>query len=120
LSTKSNRGHGLDIANLDVGGVHQCVDTLNARDEFETSADIEGGARGGRHPHPVDALNLACRDGIGVHVQHRRWPTVGVDQLGRQSRLDPLRAQYRSGRQAGDDAEPRRPQPRRLCPLSCG
>ena len=36
----------LDIADLHVGRIHERVDTLDARDEFEAPADIERCARG--------------------------------------------------------------------------
>jgi hypothetical protein len=35
----------LDIADLHVDCVHQRVDTLDTRDEFEAPADVECGAR---------------------------------------------------------------------------
>ena len=37
-----------------------------------------------------------------MHGQHRRGSTVGVNQLGGQARLCPLRARYQSGPQAGE------------------
>ena len=80
----------LDIADLHVGRIHERVDTLDARDEFEAPADIERCARGGGHEHAVDASGLAGPEAIGIHGQHGRWSTVGVDQLGGQARLDPL------------------------------
>jgi hypothetical protein len=91
----------LCAADLHVEGVHQRVDTLDTRDEFEAPADVECGARRCRHEHAVDASGLAVQDVVGMHGQHRRCSTVGVDQLGGQARLDPLRAQDRGGRQAG-------------------
>ena len=66
------------------GGWAACVDTRNAVDEFATPADVEGGARGGRHAHVVDALNLARCDSVGVNGEQWRRPTIGVDQLGGQ------------------------------------
>ena len=111
--------HLFDVADLDVGGVHQSVDTLDALDEFTTPADVESGTGGGRHAHSVHALDLACRGGVGVHRQHRRGPPVGVDQLGGQCRFDPLGAQHRRGGQAGDNPASARPQPGCDRALSC-
>ena len=49
-------GHRLDIADLDVGGVHQRIDTLNACSRSSAPADIECGASGRRDAHTVDTL----------------------------------------------------------------
>jgi hypothetical protein len=95
--TGMQRDHRLDIADLQVGRVHQCVDTLDACDEIDTPADVDCGARGGRHAHVADASSLARREVVGVHREHRRGAPVRVYQLGGQVRLDPLRAQSRGG-----------------------
>jgi hypothetical protein len=111
--------HFVDLGDLEVRGVHQSVDTLDALDEFEASADVESRARRGGQRDVVQASDLATRQIVRVHDEQRRRASVRVDQFGGKPRLDPLRAEHRRRREPCDHAASPRPQPCRLGALSC-
>jgi hypothetical protein len=109
--------HRFDIADLDIGRVHECIDALHTLVELKPPADIKRGARRCRYGHAADQLRLADSEVVGMHRQHRRCPPVRVDQLGRQPRLNPLGTQQRSCRQPRNYTLSARPQPRGPRPL---
>jgi hypothetical protein len=104
---------------LEVGGVHQSVDTLDALDEFTRPADSK-----------AERAAVVTRIPSTRWISHAATASVCTVSIGatacwrgstrQASRFDPLGAQQRRGRQAGDNPASARPQPGRDRPLSCG
>nr|AAC46201.1 MAV278 [Mycobacterium avium] len=107
----------LDVRHLQLRRLHPgAVDGGDRHAHGMAARQVKRGARRRGDRHAVDDGDLVALDALLPKGHPAGVTAIGVDDLGRPRRVDPLRTVQRGGRETRQHAAPARPQPCRLRP----
>ncbi|AAS03525.1 hypothetical protein MAP_1208 [Mycobacterium avium subsp. paratuberculosis K-10] len=106
----------LDVRHLQLRRLHQGVGGGDRHAPGMAARQVKRGARRCGDRHAGDDGDLVGLDALLPNPHPAGVTAIGVDDLGRPRRVDPLRTVQRGGRETRQHAAPARPQPCRLRP----